>query len=366
MDRSLKISLVYAWTRRILVSLLSCLIFTLSNPLFSALPADQYLKIETDMISVFKSISPYVVNINANPTSSSVVRTGSNASRYRGSGFLWNQKGYIVTNYHVIEKGRHFNVKFSKSNIVKARLIGFDKRNDIAVLRLVSTKTLPGNLKQQSIQLGQSSSLQVGQLAIAIGNPYGLDKSMTTGVISALRRYISQSGRWSDQGLIQTDASVNPGNSGGPLLDSRGRLIGMNTMIVSNTKSSSGIAFAIPVDTLRSAVTQIIRYGKVIRPSLGIVLLSDDVATSTTIPGVIIQAVRPGSPAQKAGLKGLTRRNGTLRLGDVVVGLDGYRINNALEYHHVIEKKSVGSQIKVTFYRKGKVYAANLKLVADS
>ncbi len=345
----------------------SCLMFGTSLVAYSATPAEKYLQIESDMISVFKRISPFVVNINANPVSSSVIRPGSSASRYRGSGFLWNSKGYIVTNYHVIKKGKRFSVKFSKNTVIKARLIGFDKRNDIAVLRLVSTKSLPESIKASRIRLGDSSVLKVGQLAIAIGNPYGLDKSMTTGIISALNRYISQSGSWSDQGLIQTDASVNPGNSGGPLLDSQGRLIGMNTMIVSSTKSSSGIAFAIPVDTIKSAVTQIIRYGKVIRPSIGIVPLSDDLIPSAVMPGIVIRSVQSGSPAQKAGLKGLTRkRNGTLRLGDIIVGLDGYRINNTLEYYHVLEKKSVGSTIKMTYYRGGKVYQTILTLVGDN
>lgn len=335
-----------------------------SSVAYSAIPADDYLKIESDMISVFKRISPYVVNINANPTSSSVIRSGRSASKYRGSGFLWNSKGYIVTNYHVIAKGKHFSVKFSKNAVIKARLIGFDKRNDIAVLRLVSLKKLPKNLQTSQIELGDSSALQVGQLAIAIGNPYGLDKSMTTGIISALNRYISQTGSWSDQGLIQTDASVNPGNSGGPLLDSHGRLIGMNTMIVSNTKSSSGIAFAIPVDTVKSAVSQIIRYGKVIRPSIGIAPLSDELIPSSVMPGVVVRSVQAGSPAQKAGLKGLSRKhNGTLKLGDIIVGLDGYRINNSLEYYHILEKKPVGSRVKVTYYRGGKIYQTTLTLV---
>ena len=337
--------------------------FSICSP--SVFASQRYLPIEADMIAVFKNISPFVVNINANP-SSSLIRTGRSASRYRGSGFLWNNKGYIVTNYHVIEKGKNFNVKFSKKIVINAKLIGFDKRNDIAVLRLVSTKQLPLKLQHDSIKLARSSALQVGQLAIAIGNPYGLDKSMTTGIISATNRYISQSGRWSDQGLIQTDASVNPGNSGGPLLDSQGHLIGMNTMIVSSTKSSSGIAFAIPVDTVSRTVKQIIRYGKVVRPTMGVVPLSDEYSASVTIPGVVIQSVQKGSAAQKAGLQGLTRnRNGSLKLGDVIVGLDGYRINNALEYHHILEKKTVGSKIKVTYYRKGKVYQVTLTLNGD-
>ena len=350
------------------IFLISCflsLIVGMNSAAYSAMPTGDYLKIESDMISVFKRMSPFVVNINTNPTSSSVIRSGLSASRYRGSGFLWNSKGYIVTNYHVIAKGKQFSVKFSKNTVIKARLIGFDKRNDIAVLRLVSLKKLPKNLQTSQIELGDSSVLQVGQLAIAIGNPYGLDKSMTTGIISALNRYISQTGSWSDQGLIQTDASVNPGNSGGPLLDSHGRLIGMNTMIVSNTKSSSGIAFAIPVDTVKSTVSQIIRYGKVIRPSIGVAPLSDELIPSSVMPGVVIQSVQVGSPAQKAGLKGLSpKRNGTLQLGDVIVGLDGYRINNSLEYYHILEKKSVGSRIKVTYYRGGKVYQTTLALVA--
>lgn len=360
------LSLVQMLARKFfLIIFLLSLVVGASSVVYSAMPTEDYLKIESDMISVFKRMSPFVVNINTNPTSSSVIRSGRNASRYRGSGFLWNSKGYIVTNYHVIAKGKHFSVKFSKNNVIKARLIGFDKRNDIAVLRLVSLKKLPEKLQTSQIQLGDSSVLQVGQLAIAIGNPYGLDKSMTTGIISALNRYISQTGSWSDQGLIQTDASVNPGNSGGPLLDSHGRLIGMNTMIVSNTKSSSGIAFAIPVDTVKSAVSQIIRYGKVIRPSIGIAPLSDELIPSSVMPGVVIQSVQAGSPAQKAGLKGLSRkRNGTLQLGDVIVGLDGYRINNSLEYYHILEKKSVGSRVKVTYYRGGKVYQTTLALVA--
>jgi S1-C subfamily serine protease len=324
----------------------------------------EYLPIEQDVISVFKTISPYVVNVNTGVQPA--VSAWQLDNLYTGSGFLWNDRGYVVTNYHVIKYGKNFSVTFSKDVTVKAKLIGFDKRSDVAVLRLVSTKQLPKAINGSQIPLGKSNRLQVGQIAIAIGNPYGLDKTLTTGVISALDRNLPELDSYSGEGMIQTDASVNPGNSGGPLLDSQGRLIGMNTMIVSRTGASSGIAFAIPVDTIKNVVTQIIRYGKFLRPSIGVNTLNDYMAASVTLQGVIINDVVPGSPAAKAGLRGLyTKRDGSIGIGDVIVGMGDYRINNLTEYYYLLDRKKLGDSVLLTYYRNGKLRKATLKVVKE-
>lgn len=347
---------------RQLLIVLSLLLTVIASPLVVA--KQDYLPIEQDTISVFKNISPYVVNINTGiPPALSAWQGGS---LYTGSGFLWNNRGYIVTNYHVIQYGKKFSVTFSKDLTIKAHLIGFDKRSDIAVLRLESTKDLPKSIYKSHIPLGDSNKLQVGQLAFVIGNPYGLDKTLTTGVISALDRDLPEIDSISGQGMIQTDASVNPGNSGGPLLDSRGRLIGMNSMIVSKTGHSSGIAFAIPVDTIKQVVKEIIRYGKFLRPSIGVNTLSDYMAARISFQGVIIKSIEPGSSAAKAGLKGFyTKRDGSIGIGDVIVGIDKYRVNSLAEYYHLLDSKKAGDSILVTYYRNGKARKATLKVVDE-
>jgi len=220
---------------------------------------------------------------------------------------------------------------------------------DIAILKL---KQLPANLKP--IELASSSQLQVGQKAIAIGNPFGLDHTLTTGIISALGRSIRGAGGIKIRDMIQTDASINPGNSGGPLLDSGGRIIGMNTVIYSNSGSSAGVGFAIPSDTISTTVPQLIKYGKVVRPVLGIVILSDSYKQRFGITsGIVIQQVMAGGPAAASGLRGLQEQNYRLYLGDIITHLDGKAVNSLTELYYILNEYKPGDKVKLKLLRGG-------------
>lgn len=312
---------------------------------------------EQDIINVFKQASPYVVNIHPASSFWSFMRP---EQAYTGSGFIWNNDGYIVTNYHVVAGAKRYQITFAKGQSVNANVLGVDEKNDIAVLKLSSTRILKQLRLEQPMVHANSDTLQVGQLVIAIGNPYGLDQTLTTGVISALNRNVQSAEGVVNEGMIQTDASINPGNSGGPLLDSQGQVIGMNAMIVSQTGGYMGIAFSIPVNIIKRSVNQIIQYGQVFRPSIGVNTLSDEVAARADFPGVIIDSVDPGSPADRAGLKGLRRRDGRVVVGDAIVGLDGYRINNLHEYRHFMSQKQENDKVLVTYYRDGTIHKTTL------
>jgi S1-C subfamily serine protease len=202
------------------------------------------------------------------------------------------------------------------------------------------------------IPVGTSHDLKVGQNTYAIGNPFGLDETLTTGVVSALNRSIqAANGRTIDE-VIQTDAAINPGNSGGPLLDSAGRLIGMNTAIYSTTGSSAGIGFAIPVDTINRAVTQLIEHGHVLRPKLGVVLVPDRITQRLGLTGVPIRAVEPDSAAAQAGLKGLSETgNGQVQLGDIITGIDGKPVRSVNDLLNALDRHKVGDKAKLTYKR---------------
>ncbi|MCJ7679102.1 MAG: trypsin-like peptidase domain-containing protein, partial [Candidatus Aminicenantes bacterium] len=220
-----------------------------------------------------------------------------------GSGFVWDDRGHIVTNFHVIEDGIRFLIRCPGSEEERqAELIGKDPAKDIAVLRLRGDSS-----DLNPLVIGTSGDLQVGQKVIAIGNPFGFDHTVTTGIVSALGRQILGAGKVTIRDMIQTDASINPGNSGGPLLDSRGLLIGMNTVIASRTGQSSGVGFTVPVDIINKIVPQIIRFGHVIRPSLGVDFVSDVIARRNRVEGLIILEVKSGTSAARSGLRGLSR-----------------------------------------------------------
>jgi S1-C subfamily serine protease len=276
-----------------------------------------------------------------------------------GSGFIWDDKGHIVTNYHVIEDGDIFSVALPNQEQRQARLVGREPNKDIAVLRI------QGDLSGLfPVKPGSSKDLQVGQKVIAIGNPFGFDHTVTKGIVSALGRSMLGAGGVTIREMIQTDASINPGNSGGPLLDSNGELIGMNTMIVSRSGTSSGVGFAVPVDTIKKIVPQIIRFGKVIRPGIGATLLSDEYARRLGVEGVVILEVPSQSEAYQAGLRGLGRdRDGRFFMRDVITGIDGTKIRSYDDFYNTLDNSKIGDVITLTIERDGKSRKVQLRLV---
>jgi S1-C subfamily serine protease len=316
---------------------------------------------ERSTISLFKQASPSVVHI----TAIAVQRDFFSLNLYQipegtGSGFVWDNNGDIITNFHVIQNADAAQVTLADQSAWRARRVGVAPDKDLAVLRIDAPAS-----RLKPIPVGTSKDLQVGQSVYAIGNPFGLDQSLTTGVISALGREIESVTRRPIQGVIQTDAAINPGNSGGPLLDSAGRLIGVNTAIYSPSGASAGIGFAIPVDTVNRIVPELIRYGKIIRPGLGIQIAEDQIAARLGVAGVLVVDVVPGGAAAKAGIRP-TRRDasGRVRLGDVITAIDGKKTESANELFLALENYRVGAAVNLTLLRDGKTAQARVTLEA--
>jgi S1-C subfamily serine protease len=231
----------------------------------------------------------------------------------------------------------------------EARVVGVDPDHDLAVLQIQSP-----NEKLSPIIIGSSHDLKVGQKVLAIGNPFGLDHTLTTGIVSALHRSIDSMTNRTIENVIQTDAAINPGNSGGPLLDSGGRLIGINTMIVSPSGAFSGIGFAVPVDTINEIVPQLIQVGRIRRAGIGISLLPDSVAGRVGVSGAIVAEVLPGGPADRAGLRGTTQgRSGRSQLGDVIVALDGQPVRTVGDLQRLLDRHKAGEQVRLEAVRDG-------------
>jgi S1-C subfamily serine protease len=261
-----------------------------------------------------------------------------------GSGFVWDKEGHIVTNFHVIEDGTKFSVTLGDADY-DAVLVGAAPDKDLAVLKVEAP---PGRMVPLTV--GRSSDLVVGQRVLAVGNPFGFDHTLTTGVVSGLGRELrSPSGR-RIRDVIQTDAAINPGNSGGPLLDSSGRLIGINSAIFSPSGASAGISFAVPIDTVTRLVPQLIRYGRIKQPGLaGATLVSDAIARSNGIEGVAVYQVEEGSPADQSGLGGITfTRSRRPRLGDVIVAVDGKKVRGQEDLYEAFEAAGVGATVKLS------------------
>lgn len=265
-----------------------------------------------------------------------------------GTGFIWDQAGHIVTNFHVIEEANACRVTLYGNTTYDATLVGASPDHDIAVLKIDAP---PDELVP--IIIGTSHDLRVGQKVYAIGNPFGLDYTLTTGVVSALNREIQSRTRRQISGVIQIDAAINPGNSGGPLLDSAGRLIGMNTAIYSPSGASAGVGFAIPVDTINRIVPQLVASGQVTRPGLGATLINDPKMEELGLRGVGLMRVVPGSAADRAGLRGVQIRNGTPYLGDVIVQVGEYPTPDSNALFSALEKYEVGETVDVTVIRDG-------------
>jgi len=265
-----------------------------------------------------------------------------------GSGFIWDKKGHVVTNYHVIRGASDLRVTLGDQSVFEAEVVGFDEDKDVAVLHIDAPSE---NLRP--LPVGMSYDLLVGQKVFAIGNPFGLDHTLTTGVISGLRREISSASTGRPiQDVIQTDAAINPGNSGGPLLDSSGNLIGINTAIYSPSGASSGVGFSIPVDTVSGIVEQIIKYGKVTRPVLGISFAPEQSVEQLGVSGVLVLDAPPNGPAGKAGLKATTRDTfGRLVLGDVITSMNGKKISNGSDLYKILDRCKVGDTVQLEVLR---------------
>jgi len=277
-----------------------------------------------------------------------------------GSGFIWNHQGYIVTNFHVVYGADAVQVILEDQSSYDARIVGVDQDHDLAVLHIRAPRK-----KLSPITIGSAKNLRVGQRVLAIGNPFGLDHTLTTGVVSALGRTIKSINDRTIEGVIQTDAAINPGNSGGPLLDSTGRVIGVNTQIMSPSGAFSGIGFAVPIDMINRVVPQIIKYGKVIRPGLGISLIADSIAARWGINGLVIARIQPGSPASRAGLQSIREiRGGRIRLGDIITKMDGESVREFDDLARILDHHKVGDRVTIEIQRNNRRKTISLTLQA--
>lgn len=277
-----------------------------------------------------------------------------------GSGFLWNKQGHIVTNFHVIFGANAIKVTLADRSEHQAKLVGADPDHDLAVLQIQASESV-----LEPLAIGSSHDLRVGQKVLAIGNPFGLDHTLTTGVVSALGRTIKSMSNRTIEGVIQTDAAINPGNSGGPLLDSAGRLIGVNTQIVSPSGAYAGIGFAVPVDMVNRIIPELIKHGKLIRPGMGVSLIHDSIARRWGIKGLVIGKVSRGGSADRAGLRGVRETaSGRIELGDIVVAVDGKPVETVDDLMDVMEKYKVGDRVKVDVVRNNKRQSVDVTLQA--
>lgn len=289
-----------------------------------------------------------------------------------GSGIIWDDEGHVITNLHVVKDASDLLVSLTGGFVkggasdtdFKAKMIGFDEDKDIAVLKIdVSDKKI-----LHPLHLGDSSDLQVGQRVYAIGNPFGLDHTLTTGVISGTQREIISgiNGR-PIQGVIQIDAAINPGNSGGPLLDSAGELIGINTAIYSPSGASAGVGFAVPIDVLRSSVEQIIKHGRVIRPILGIAFAPEQSVEQLGVQGILVLDTRKGGPAAKAGIQGTSRdQNGRLVLGDIIVKFNDKPVRSSSDLYKGLDGCAIGDTVDLEVLRQNSREHVNLVLAPSS
>lgn len=325
----------------------------------SSAPAVRITDVETATIALFEECAPSVVFINTSKVQRDYwSRNIEEIPSGTGSGFIWDEEGHIVTNYHVIADASRISVTLANQTTYDATLVGMEPDKDLAVLKIE-----PQGDELTPIKVGKSADLRVGQSVYAIGNPFGLDQTLTTGVISALGREIkSVSGR-PIKDVIQTDAAINPGNSGGPLLDSSGRLIGVNTMIYSPSGASAGIGFSIPVDEVNYTVTDMLNQTK--RPIIGVTLVPSQYTERMDIDGAVILEVNPRSPAQKAGLQSTRRaNNGAIVWGDIIIAIDNHKVTNNQDLIDAMANYSPGDQVKATYVRKGKKKKVTIVLAA--
>jgi S1-C subfamily serine protease len=328
-------------------TLAACLIWLLGASVATAEDVD-YLSFATEdeanTTEIFRKASPAVVYVTNTALRRDLFSLNiQEIPRGSGTGFIWDRQGLIVTNFHVIAGAHRLMVTLADRSEYEAEVIGVAPEKDLAVLRIAEP---PKDLA--SLPLGDSSELTVGRKVLAIGNPFGLDTTLTTGIVSALGREIQAPGNRTIRGVIQTDAAINPGNSGGPLLNSLGQLVGVNTAIYSPSGASAGIGFAIPVNTVKEVVPQLIAYGRMLRPIIGVELASDRWIRRYRVEGLPIVRVYRGMPAAEAGMTGAYRNTrGDIVLGDVITEIDGKTVRSHDDYFSVLEKFEPGDRIKI-------------------
>ncbi|MFN0007814.1 MAG: S1C family serine protease [Planctomycetota bacterium] len=317
---------------------------------------------ERATIELFRAASPAVVHIDTVGTVYDRRLRALEIPKGAGSGFIWDERGYVITNLHVLSQAsRAFVFLEGSSTPYEARFVGGDPDNDVAVLKIE-----PPGAGLQPLLIGTSKDLQVGQKVFAIGNPFGLDHTLTTGIISGLGREILSVTDRPIQNVIQTDAAINPGNSGGPLLDSAGRLIGMNTAIVTPGNRGEGfnvgVGFAVPVDTINKVVPSLIRNGTFVPPRIGVRSASEQVARSLGVEGVVVEVVESGSGAEKAGLRSLEHTNTGAVRADVITAVDGQPIADIETLRQILSERKVGDFVRLEILRDGDKIVRDVEL----
>lgn len=345
------------------------------NALTSVTVPFSYTSDEAQNISVYEKCNEAVVNINTQVTGYNWFLEPVAEDGGSGSGSIIDARGYVITNVHVIEKATKIYISLHDGSQYEGKIVGSDVESDIAVLKFDP----PKGVVLKTITFGDSTKLKVGQKVIAIGNPFGFERTMTTGIVSALGRPIKNSNNVIIRDMVQTDASINPGNSGGPLLDTQGHMVGINTMIYSSSGSSSGIGFAVPASTARRVVSDILQYGKVKRGALqaSLVQMNRAIADYARLDinyGLLVSQVKTGGNAEKAGIKGGTmpvrynsRSNRTFNLGgDIIVAINGVQVATLSDYFSLLESKRPGDVITVTLHRNRKNVDVSVTLQEDS
>jgi 2-alkenal reductase len=295
----------------------------------------------------------------------SELRAGEQRGAGAGSGFVWDLAGHVVTNFHVVEGAQRIRVRLGPSRgaspgagpgaglaAMDAQVVGVAPDYDLAVLRLNLRRDPEIGQRLTPIPLGRSEDVRVGQTVYAIGNPFGLARTLTKGVVSAVGRRLPTASNRDIAGVIQTDAAINPGNSGGPLLDSSGRLIGVTTAILSATGSFAGVGFAVPVDTVNRIVPELIRNGRVPRPGIGVLTAPEEVAARLGVSGLVVSQVQPRSTAAEAGLRPWDRAAG--QLGDVIAGVNGQPVESVADFAAALDRAGVGKRVDLTVLRDGR------------
>ena len=325
----------------------------------AAVPRPELAEEERATIALFERASPSVVYVTSLARQRDFFSMNiQEIPQGSGTGFLWDRQGHVVTNFHVIQGGSNWQVTLSDQSSWDAEVVGYAPEKDLAVLRIRA----PQN-RLRPLPLGSSDNLRVGQAVFAIGNPFGLDQTLTTGVVSALGREIQSVAGTPIRDVVQTDAAINPGNSGGPLLDSAGRLIGVNTAIYSPSGAYAGIGFAIPEHAVRWVVPDLIRYGRVNRPTLGVELGPDTWNQQLGIEGAIIARVSEGSGADRAGLRGIREGRGRrIELGDIIQSVDGKPVTSLGDLQNILEQKKAGDVVRVGILRDGRRQEVQVRL----
>jgi S1-C subfamily serine protease len=317
---------------------------------------------ERNNIEVFRAISPGVVSILTTTQPRGFFDPGGRGS---GSGSVIDDQGHILTNFHVIEGADTVNVSFGGEKSYPARVVGRDPDTDLAVVKVENT---PRDALRV-VQFGDSDKLIVGQKVLAIGNPFGLDRTLTTGVISGLQRPIQARTGRIIEGAIQTDASINQGNSGGPLLDTQGRMIGINSQILSPSGGSVGIGFAVPVSIAKRVVPQLIRDGRVLRPKLGIYPRSVTDLRGIRLPvaeGLLVLQVDPNGSAAAAGMRGLAETDdGEVVMGDIITAIDGQKVADQNDLFRILDKRKFNDVVQVELYREGRRTTLPVRLLPE-